>query len=58
MDGILWHRRESRRKTEKTNTVLQLRESPVYSKWLSPLACRPSGFLSSNQLWDLGLYPP
>ena len=32
MDEILWHRRESRRQTEKTNFVLQLRESPAYSK--------------------------
>ena len=32
MDEILWHRRESRRQTEKTNIVLQLRETPAYSK--------------------------
>jgi len=32
MDEILWHRRESRRLTEKTNFVLQSWESPAYSK--------------------------
>ena len=32
MDEILWHRRESRRKTEKTNFILQSREAPAYSK--------------------------
>ena len=29
---IEWHRRESRRKTEKTNVFLQPREAPAYSK--------------------------
>ena len=32
MDKIKWHRRESRRTTEKTNVILQSRETPVYSK--------------------------
>ena len=32
MDEILWHRRESRRQTEKTNIVLQLGETPAYSE--------------------------
>jgi hypothetical protein len=32
MEKILWHRRESRRKTEKTNIFLQPREAPAYSK--------------------------
>ena len=32
MDEILWHRRESRRQTEKTNLILESWESPVYSK--------------------------
>jgi len=32
MDEILWHRRESRRQTENTNIVLQLWETPAYSK--------------------------
>ena len=32
MGEILWHRRETRRKTEKTNVALQLGECPVYSK--------------------------
>ena len=31
MDEILWHRRETRRQTEKTNLILQPRESPAYS---------------------------
>ena len=31
-DDILWHRRESRRTTEKTNLVLPSWESPAYSK--------------------------
>jgi hypothetical protein len=31
MEKILWHRRESRRKTEKTNIFLQPREAPAYS---------------------------
>jgi hypothetical protein len=29
MDEIEWHRRESRRQTENTNFVLQLRETPA-----------------------------
>jgi hypothetical protein len=32
MEEILWHRRETRRQTEKTNLLLQFPESPVYSK--------------------------
>jgi hypothetical protein len=32
MEEILWHRRESRRKTEKTNIFLQPWEAPAYSK--------------------------
>ena len=32
MEEILWHRRETRRQTEKTNLLLQSLESPVYSK--------------------------
>ena len=32
MVEILWHRRESRRQTEKTNFDLQSREAPAYSK--------------------------
>lgn len=32
MDKILWHRRETRRQTEKTNLILRLGEYPVYSK--------------------------
>jgi hypothetical protein len=31
MGEILWHRRESRRQTEKTNITLQSLETPVYS---------------------------
>ncbi len=34
MDGILWHRRESRRPTENTNFILQSGESPAYSNSL------------------------
>ena len=32
MGAILWHRRETRRQTEKTNFALQLGEFPAYSK--------------------------
>ena len=32
MEKILWHRRESRRRTEKTNVFLQPWEAPAYSK--------------------------
>ena len=32
MVEILWHRRESRRQTEKTNFDLQSWEAPAYSK--------------------------
>jgi hypothetical protein len=32
MEKILWHRRESRRKTEKTNIFLQPWEASAYSK--------------------------
>jgi hypothetical protein len=35
MDEIMWHCRESRQKTENTNVVLQLSESPVYSNGLA-----------------------
>ena len=31
-DEILWHHRETRWQTEKTNLILRLGESPVYSK--------------------------
>jgi hypothetical protein len=31
MAEILWHRRETRRQTEKTNVSLQPRKSSVYS---------------------------
>ncbi len=31
MDEILWHRRETRRQTDKTKLILQPGESPVYS---------------------------
>ena len=32
MGEILWHRRETRRKTENTNVALRSGECPVYSK--------------------------
>jgi hypothetical protein len=32
MEKILWHRRESRRKTENTNIFLQPWEASAYSK--------------------------
>jgi hypothetical protein len=32
MGEILWHRRETRRKTEKTNVALRFGECPIYSK--------------------------
>ena len=32
MEAILWHRRETRRITEKTNRFLNRGESPSYSK--------------------------
>jgi hypothetical protein len=38
MEKILWHRRESRRKTEKTNIFLQPREAPAYSNIKEPIA--------------------
>ncbi len=34
MDEILWHRRETRRQTEKTNLILQPGKSPAYSNSL------------------------
>ena len=37
MGKISWHRRETRRQTEKTNITLNSGESPVYSKKASPL---------------------
>ena len=33
-DEIVWHRRETRRQTEKTNLILQPGESPAYSNSL------------------------
>ena len=32
MGDILWHRRETRRQTEKTNLILPFGEFPAYSK--------------------------
>jgi hypothetical protein len=40
MEKILWHRRESRRKTEKTNIFLQPREAPAYSKNINLRLCQ------------------
>ena len=37
MGEILWHRRETRRQTEKTNVALQPGEFPAYSKPHPPL---------------------
>jgi len=33
-DDIVWHRRETRRQTEKTHLILQPGESPAYSNSL------------------------
>jgi len=46
MEKILWHRRESRRETEKTNIFLQPREAPAYSNMenlILPPDCGPCG---------------
>ena len=37
---IVWHRRETRRQTEKTNLTLQLGERPIYSKPCLPRYAR------------------
>jgi hypothetical protein len=37
MGEILWHRRETRRQTEKTNLTLQSGEFPAYSNEFNPL---------------------
>jgi hypothetical protein len=48
MEKILWHRRESRRKTEKTNIFLQPREAPAYSKILPEEAVEGRGLTKGN----------
>ncbi len=47
MDEIMWHRRESRRKTEKTNFVLQLRKAPIYSNAIETFDPKLTGEVSS-----------
>ena len=49
MDEILWHRRESRRPTEKTNIVLELRETPAYSNLILSKRCRKSAIEARKQ---------
>jgi len=44
MAEILWHRRETRRQTEKTNVSLQPRESSVYS---TDVSCNKTEFYST-----------
>ena len=47
MDEIEWHRRETRRQTEKTNLILQPGESPAYSNSPAitlPVAVASQGF--------------
>jgi len=57
MEKILWHRRESRRKTEKTNIFLQPREAPAYSKSIYCLPyyayrnVRVHGELRRQEVW-------
>ena len=36
MGEMMWHRRESRRQTEKTNITLQSPKTPVYSNFSRP----------------------
>ena len=56
MEKILWHRRESRRQTEKTNIFLQPREAPAYSNFKSGgifpnqnLGCLPENQISAGR---------
>ena len=42
MGEIVWHRRETRRQTEKTNFALQLGEFPAYSKPQPPGSAPPT----------------
>ncbi len=42
MDEILWHRRETRRKTENTNIILCRGESPAYSNTVQRIRQRSS----------------
>jgi hypothetical protein len=44
MGDIMWHRRETRRQTEKTNFALTLGESSVYSKLPAPTSVRGYGW--------------
>ncbi|MGB5830725.1 MAG: hypothetical protein WBG92_01870 [Thiohalocapsa sp.] len=37
MGEIVWHRRETRRQTEKTNLTLQLGERPIYPVRFDPV---------------------
>jgi hypothetical protein len=51
MEKILWHRRESRRKTEKTNIFLQPREAPAYSKSSGVLTENPRVGSVDSAIW-------
>ena len=62
MGEILWHRRETRRQTEKTNVALQPGEFPAYSKpWpprdLATLTPEIAAQLASGALPPPGLDP-
>ncbi len=46
MVEILWHRRETRRQTEKTNFSLEPRKAPVYSTICVPSTANASVLLS------------
>ncbi len=48
MAEILWHRRETRRQTEKTNFSLEPREAPVYSTIEGFKDSRIQGFKDSG----------
>jgi len=52
MEEILWHRRESRRKTEKTNIFLQPREAPAYSKSWDAKGEKGNDERRKIELWD------
>jgi len=47
MDEILWHRRETRRKTENTNIILCLGESSAYSNMMRRIS--PKGRERQNR---------
>ncbi len=54
MVEIMWHHRETRRQTEKTNSNLEYREKPVYSTQKKRKRSKSNGIKTrngGNKIW-------